>query len=143
MKTLFPRTEDITRKWYLIDAKDKPLGRLATEISNILRGKRKAIFTPFLDAGDYVVVVNAKEVKLTGKKDEKKLYYSYTGFPGGLKTVTAQQLRENKPNDLLMNAVRGMIPKNRLGRQVIKKLKIYSGSEHPHEGQQPILLELN
>jgi large subunit ribosomal protein L13 len=142
MKTFSAKLSDIERDWYIVDAKDKVLGRLASEISMILRGKRKPIFTPHMDTGDFVIVVNAEKVKLTGKKLTDKKYYSHTGYPGGLKETTAGKLLNEKPERVLISAVRGMLPKNRLGRQLIKKLKIYSGPEHPHTAQNPKVLNI-
>ncbi|OGP56168.1 MAG: 50S ribosomal protein L13 [Deltaproteobacteria bacterium RBG_13_52_11] len=137
MKTFHARKEDIVKTWYLIDAKGKVLGRLASEIARILRGKDKAIFSPHLDTGDFVIVVNAEQVRLTGDKLKGKVYYHHSGYPGGLKTITAEKLLAKKPEELLRRAVKGMLPKNRLGRKVFKKLKVYAGPDHPHEAQQP------
>lgn len=142
MKTYSAKKEDITQEWYLVDAQDRILGRIATQIANILRGKNKPVFTPYADAGDFVIVTNAEKVRLTGNKLENKRYYRHTGYPGGLKTRTAQEVLTKKPEDLILMAVKGMLPKNRLGRKLIKKLKIYAGNVHPHEAQQPKLLEL-
>jgi large subunit ribosomal protein L13 len=142
MKTYSAKKEDITQEWYLVDAQDRILGRIATQIANILRGKNKPVFTPYADAGDFVIVTNAEKVRLTGNKLENKCYYRHTGYPGGLKTKTAQEVLTKKPEDLILLAVKGMLPKNRLGRKLIKKLKIYAGNVHPHEAQQPKLLEL-
>lgn len=142
MKTFSAKLSDIERNWYIVDAKGKVLGRLATRISMVLRGKHKAIFTPHMDTGDFVIVVNAEKVKLTGKKLTDKKYYSHTGYPGGLKETTAGKLLNEKPERVLISAVRGMLPKNRLGRQLIKKLKIYAGPEHPHAAQNPKLLNV-
>jgi large subunit ribosomal protein L13 len=142
MKTYSAKKEDITQEWYLVDAQDRILGRIATQIANILRGKNKPVFTPYADAGDFVIVTNAEKVRLTGNKLENKCYYRHTGYPGGLKTRTAQEVLTKRPEDLILLAVKGMLPKNRLGRKLIKKLKIYAGNVHPHEAQQPKLLEL-
>jgi large subunit ribosomal protein L13 len=142
MKTTHMRKEDIEKKWYLVDARDKILGRLASEIAKILRGKDKAIFSPHLDTGDFVIVVNAEKVKLTGDKLQGKYYYHHSGYPGGLKAITAEKLLTKKPEELLRRAVKGMLPKNRLGRKVFKKLKVYAGSDHPHEAQQPQQIQL-
>ncbi len=142
MKTFSAKPSDIERNWYVVDAKGKVLGRLATAISMILRGKNKAIFTPHMDTGDFVIVVNADKVKLTGNKLTDKKYYSHSGYPGGLKETTAGKLLKEKPERVLISAVRGMLPKNRLGRQLIKKLKIYAGPEHPHTAQNPKLLNI-
>ena len=141
MNTYFARKEDFTQKsWRLIDAKDKVLGRLATEVTDILRGKNKAQFTPQVDTGDFVVVINAEKVRLTGRKWSQKFYYRHSGYPGGLKSISAEDLLQKKPEELIRHAVRGMLPKNRLGRQMFKKLKVYKGDEHPHEAQEPVLL---
>jgi large subunit ribosomal protein L13 len=142
MKTYSAKKEDITQEWYLVNAQDRILGRIATQIANILRGKNKPVFTPYADAGDFVIVTNAEKVRLTGNKLENKCYYRHTGYPGGLKTRTAQEVLTKRPEDLILLAVKGMLPKNRLGRKLIKKLKIYAGNVHPHEAQQPKLLEL-
>ena len=137
MKTYLPKESEIERKWYVVDAEDKVLGRLAVEIANILRGRNKPTYTPHLDTGDYIIVVNAEKVKLTGAKNEKKIYEDYSGWMGGDSYVNIKDMRENKPEFIIEHAVKGMLPRNRLGRQMIKKLKIYAGSEHPHEAQQP------
>ena len=142
MKTFVAKEEDVAKKWYVVDAKDKVLGRLATQIAMRLRGKHKPIFTPHADTGDFVVVLNADKVALTGKKWGKKIYYHHTGYVGGLKQITAEKLLEKKPEDLLRFAVKGMLPKNSLGRRQLKKLKIYVGTDHPHEAQQPEVLEI-
>jgi large subunit ribosomal protein L13 len=142
MKTFSAKESDIERNWYVVDAKGKVLGRLASAISVILRGKNKAIFTPHMDTGDFVIVVNAEKVKLTGNKLTDKKYYSHTGYPGGLKETTAGKLLNEKPERVLISAVRGMLPKNRLGRQLLKKLKIYAGPEHPHSAQNPKMLNI-
>ncbi len=138
MKTLFARKEtQADKKWWLVDAEDKVLGRLASEVANVLRGKNKAIFTPHVDTGDFVVVINAEKVKLTGNKWSQKMYHRHSGYIGGLKSISAEDLLKKKPEALIHHAVKGMLPKNRLGRKMIKKLKVYSGQEHPHEAQQP------
>jgi len=142
MKTFVAKEQDVAKKWYVVDAKDKVLGRLATQIAMRLRGKHKPIFTPHADTGDFVVVLNADKVALTGKKWDKKIYYHHTGYIGGLKQITAEKLLEKKPEDLLRFAVKGMLPKNSLGRRQLKKLKIYVGTDHPHEAQQPETLEI-
>ncbi len=142
MKTYVAKEQEISKKWYLVDAKDRVLGRLATQIAMRLRGKHKPIFTPHADTGDFIVVINANKVMLTGRKWDKKIYYRHTGYIGGLKEITAKKLLEKKPEDILRFAVRGMLPKNSLGRRQLKKLKIYSGSEHPHEAQQLEKLEI-
>ena len=137
MKTFSAKASDIDRKWWIIDAKDQILGQLAVEAANILRGKNKPIFTPNADTGDFVVVINADKVALSGKKEEQKIYTRYSGYVGGQKTETPQTLRAKHPEKLVEFAVRGMVPHNRLGRQILKKLKIYAGTEHPHEAQDP------
>ena len=142
MKTYVAKEREISKKWYLVDAKDRVLGRLATQIAMRLRGKHKPIFTPHADTGDFIVVINANKVALTGRKWDKKIYYRHTGYIGGLKEISAKKLLEKKPEDILRFAVRGMLPKNSLGRRQLKKLKIYSGSEHPHQAQQLEKLEI-
>ena len=142
MKTYLTPVKDIERKWYVVDAQDKILGRLATEIATRLRGKHKPNYSTFMDTGDFVIVVNAEKVRLTGKKWDDKIYYHHSGYIGGLKQQTAQEVLEKKPEDLVMKAVRGMLPKNTLGRKQLKKLKVYVGDQHPHEAQQPEKLEL-
>ena len=137
MKTFSAKASDIERKWWIIDAEDKVLGRVAVEAANILRGKNKPVFTPNADTGDFVIVINAEKVALTGKKEEQKIYTRYSGYVGGLKTETPQSIRAKHPENLVENAVRGMVPRNRLGRQILKKLKVYVGSDHPHEAQDP------
>jgi large subunit ribosomal protein L13 len=137
MRTYVVKAGEIERRWLLIDAEGQVLGRLASEVATLLRGKGKPTFTPSMDVGDHVVVVNAEKVKLTGAKREKKLYYSHSRYPGGLKVTSAARMFETKPEEVLRFAVRRMLPKNKLGRAVIKKLKIYSGPEHPHEAQGP------
>ncbi|OYD17612.1 50S ribosomal protein L13 [candidate division WOR-3 bacterium JGI_Cruoil_03_44_89] len=129
------------KKWYIIDADGKILGRLATRIATILRGKHKPEFTPNADMGDYVICINASKVKVTGKKETEKVYTRYTGYPGGLKKTTLKEMRKKKPEEIIHHAVKGMLPKGPLGRKMIKKLKVYPGSEHPHKAQNPIELE--
>jgi large subunit ribosomal protein L13 len=138
MKTFVPKKEQIEKKWWLIDAEDKVLGRLATEVTILLRGKRKPEFVSFLDSGDFVIVINAERIKLTGKKVEQKKYYSHSGYPGGIKEKTMKELLETKPEEIIKKAVWGMIPKNKLGREAYKKLKVYRGPHHPHEAQKPV-----
>jgi len=140
MKTQFATRDDVERKWYLVDAEDAILGRLATKIATYLRGKNKAIFTPHIDTGDFIIVVNADRVKLTGKKLEDKIYYRHSGYPGGLKAETAKDRLRRKPEEVIIDAVWGMLPKGRLGRAMIKKLKVYRGHEHPHKAQKPEIL---
>jgi large subunit ribosomal protein L13 len=142
MKTTHARQEDVTRDWYLVDATDKVLGRLASEIAHRLRGKHKVIFAPYMDAGDFVIVVNAEKISLTGKKLTDKIYYHHSGYPGGIKAMAAGKMLKEKPEELLRKAVRGMLPKNTLGRAMLKKLKIYAGGGHPHEAQCPRVLSL-
>lgn len=142
MKTFVAKEQKVDRKWYLVDAEDKILGRLATQIATRLRGKHKPIFTPHADTGDFIVVVNAEKVALSGKKWDKKIYYRHSGYIGGLKEISARKLLEKKPEDVLRFAVKGMLPKNSLGRRQLKKLKIYVGPENPHEAQQLEALEI-
>ena len=137
MKSYVPKPDEIRREWVVMDASDKILGRLATEVARLLRGKHKPDFTPFLDTGDFVVVVNAKQVRLTGNKLEDKKYYRHSGKPGSLKVETARERIEKYPERVIQAAVWGMLPKNRLGRKLLKKLKVYRGADHPHQAQQP------
>ena len=142
MKTVSTRSEDAVNDWVLIDAEDQTLGRLASLIAIRLRGKHKVDFTPHVDNGDYVVVINASKVKVTGKKETDKLYHRHTGYPGGIKNVTLGRMRETKPERIIEKAVKGMLPRSALGRAIWKKLKVYGGSEHPHDSQQPRKIEL-
>lgn len=142
LKTFMAKENEVAKKWYIVDAEGMVLGRLASEIAMRLRGKNKAIFTPHNDTGDFVVVVNADKIRLTGRKMEQKTYYRYSGYIGGLKEIVAQDLLIKKPTELINLAVKGMLPKNSLGRRQLKKLKIYAGAEHPHVAQQPEKLEL-
>ncbi len=135
--TPFISTAEADRKWYLVDATDQVLGRLATKVARIIRGKNKTTFTPNADTGDFVVVINADKVKVTGKREFLKTYTHYSGYPGGLKTRTFEELMAKKPEFVIESAVKGMLPKNRLGRKLIKKLKVYTGESHPHEAQKP------
>jgi len=137
MKSYMARPASVERKWYLIDAEGQTLGRLATEIARLLRGKNKPQYTPHIDTGDFVVVVNAERVVVTGKKAEQKVYRRHTGYPGGLREMSYEVMLERKPTEILRRAVKGMMPRTRLGRQQIRKLKIYAGPEHPHEAQAP------
>ncbi len=137
MSTQVAKKADVTRKWFVVDLEGKVLGRTATEIARVLRGKHKAIYTPSVDTGDFVIVLNADKLKLTGNKMADKQYHRHTGYPGGLRTINAAKLMEKKPEELVKKAVRGMLPRNTLGREMLKKLKIYAGSEHPHAAQQP------
>src|SRR4030043_2014439 len=142
MKTYQAKKEELEYKWYLVNAEGKVLGRLATELANILKGKNKPTFTPHVDTGDFVVVVNAEKVVLTGKKMKDKKYYHHTGHPGGIRETSAEKLLARKPTEMIRIAVKGMLPKNSLGRQKIQKLKIYAGAKHPHEAQKPVPLEI-
>ena len=137
-KTTTPSLETIERNWFLVDAKDKTLGRLATEIATVLRGKNKPTFTPHLDTGDYVIVVNAEKIKVTGSKFTDKKYYTHSLYPGGLNTRTFKDLNEKNPEKIIVNAVKGMLPKNKLRKEIIKKLKVFKGPDHDHESQKPI-----
>ena len=137
MRTFAPKKDEIEKKWWVINAEGKTLGRLATEVAVLLRGKRKPEFAHFLDCGDFVVVINAEKINVTGKKLEQKKYYSHSGYPGGLKVKTLKELLDTKPEEVVRKAVWGMIPKGKLGRAVYKKLKVYRGSHHPHEAQKP------
>jgi len=142
VKTYSAKTNEVPQDWLLVDAEGQTLGRLATQIAHRLRGKHKPVFTPHIDTGDFIVVINAEKVKLTGKKIENKKYYRHTGYPGGIRETTAEKMLATKPTDILTIAVRGMLPKNRLGRKMLTKLKVYTGKAHPHEAQQPQPLEL-
>jgi large subunit ribosomal protein L13 len=137
MKTYSAKKADVQRQWVMVDAEDMVLGRLASHIAHVLRGKNKPTFTPHVDTGDFVVVVNAEKVRLTGNKLDGKIYYRHSGYPGGIKSMTARELLEKKPEQLIRKAVKGMLPKNRLGRQMYSKLKVYVGPDHPHQAQQP------
>lgn len=141
MKSYTAKPSDIERKWYVVDAEGKTLGRLATEVATVLRGKHKPTFTPHMDCGDYVIVVNAEKVDVTGKKRKEKVYKRHTGYPGGLREITFEKLLEKKPEEIVRHAVKGMMPKGRLGRQMYKKLKVYTGPEHNHQAQKPEVLE--
>ncbi|HEY9907518.1 MAG TPA: 50S ribosomal protein L13 [Thermosynechococcaceae cyanobacterium] len=142
-KTYLPPQDSLERNWYIVDAADQRLGRLASEIATVLRGKNKPTFTPFLDTGDFVVVINAEKVEVTGKKRTQKLYRRHSGRPGGMKTETFAKLQARIPERIIEQAVKGMLPKNTLGRQLFTKLKVYAGAEHPHQAQQPQVLEIN
>lgn len=137
MATPIAKKGEIIRKWHLVDANGKTLGRLASRVAILLRGKHKPTFTPHMDVGDFVVVVNADKVALTGNKWKQKLYIHHSGYPGGLKSISAEKMKEKKPERLVTIAVQGMLPKNKLGRKLLKKLKVYSGEAHPHQAQQP------
>ncbi|HEY8468823.1 MAG TPA: 50S ribosomal protein L13 [Longimicrobiales bacterium] len=142
MKTYTPRESDIQRRWWIVDAEGQVLGRLASRVAGILRGKHKPIFTPHLDTGDYVVVINAEKVRLTGKKPEQKTYFRHSGYMGGEKFIPFRRMLEKHPERVIELAVKGMLPKNHLGRQMRKKLRVYAGPTHPHAGQQPQPLEI-
>lgn len=142
MKTYVPKKTEIKKNWYLVDAEGKILGRLASKIAQVLSGKNKPIYTPYLDTGDFVVVINAKKVKVTGNKEKKKIYYHYSGYPGGMKEIVYEKLLEKKPTIIIQKAVKGMLPKSKLGRKMLKKLKIYAGTEHRHQAQNPEKIEL-
>jgi large subunit ribosomal protein L13 len=142
MNTQFPSKGEIVRQWHVLDAKDLVLGRLASKAALLLMGKHKPTYTPFLDTGDHVIVINAAKVRLTGRKDEQKLYRHHTGYPGGLIEIGARKVRATRPTRMIEDAVSGMLPKNKLGKQMYRKLKVYAGDKHPHQAQQPVALEL-
>ena len=142
MKTTMAKANEVDRKWYVIDAEDKVLGRLATEVATLLRGKHKPIYTPHVDTGDYVIVINADKVKLTGTKWDDKIHASHTGYPGGRREVVYKEIREKHPERVIEYAVKGMLPKSRLGRSMFGKLKVYAGPDHPHEAQKPEVYEV-
>ncbi len=143
IKTPLPKQETLDQKWYVVDAADQRLGRLATEVAKVLRGKNKAEYTPHMDTGDFVIVVNAEKVVVTGRKPEQKLYRRHSGRPGGMKVETFTQLQDRIPERIIEKAVKGMLPKNALGRRLFTKLKVYAGNEHPHAAQQPEVLTIN
>ncbi len=143
MRTVSVRHEDVPRKWYIVDAENKVLGRLATEVATILRGKHKPIYTPHVDTGDYVIIINADKVALTGNKWSQKLYRWHTGYPGGFREVPAEKMLERRPERIVELAIRGMLPKTKLGRAMFKKLKVYAATTHPHGAQQPEPLALS
>lgn len=142
MKTYFATDEQIQRKWYIVDAKDQVLGRLATQIANYLRGKHKPEYTPHTDTGDYIIVINASKIRVTGKKERTKVYYRHSGYPGGIKETLLEELRAKHPTRVIELAVKGMVTKNPLGRAMLRKLKVYAGEDHPHVAQQPVELKL-
>lgn len=142
MKTFSAKKEDIQRKWYLVDADRKILGRMASEVAKILRGKHKPIYTPHVDTGDHVIVINAGKIQLTGNKRQEKFYARHSGYPGGFKSVIAEKLLAQKPERVIEIAVKGMLPKNKLGRAMFKKLQVYAGANHPHQAQQPEVLHM-
>lgn len=138
MSTYFPKVDEIDRRWYVVDAQDQILGRLASHVANLLSGKLKPTWVPFMDMGDHVIIINANKVKLTGKKLDQKVYYRYSGFPGGMKSVSARDYKARRADRMVEQAVKGMLPKNKLGRGMASKLKVYAGDTHPHSAQQPI-----
>jgi large subunit ribosomal protein L13 len=140
MSTHFPSQNDIPRTWYVIDAQDAVLGRVASKAAMLLMGKNKAIYTPFLDTGDHVVVVNAEKIRLTGQKEEAKIYRRHSGYPGGLKEIKAKRLRQTRPERMIELAIQGMLPKTKLGKQMYRKLNVYAGPKHPHQAQKPVEL---
>ncbi|NRA23760.1 MAG: 50S ribosomal protein L13 [Oleispira sp.] len=143
MKTYSAKPESVQREWFIVDAAEQTLGRLATEIALRLKGKHKPEYTPHVDTGDYIVVINAEKIRVTGKKTTDKMYYRHTGYPGGLRSISFDKLIDHKPEMVIEQAVKGMLPKNPLGRDMYRKLKVYAGSEHPHAAQQPQTLEIN
>jgi large subunit ribosomal protein L13 len=142
VRTFTQKQEEIERNWYIVDAEGETLGRLASRIAPILKGKHKPVYTPHLDCGDYVIIVNAEKVRVTGRKMDQKLYYRHSGYPGGLRSISLRDQLAKHPERVLQAAIRGMLPKNKLGRRMLKKLKVYAGDSHPHQAQQPRPLEL-
>jgi large subunit ribosomal protein L13 len=142
MKTYQAKKEEVDHHWYLVNAEGRVLGRLAAGVAKVLRGKHKPTYTPHVDTGDFIVVVNAGKVSLTGRKLKNKTYYRYTGYPGGIKEMSAEKLLAKKPTEMIRMAVKGMLPKNSLGRQMLRKLKVYAGPNHPHKAQKPVSLEI-
>ena len=142
MKSFIAKPAEVERKWYVVDADGKTLGRLASEVASVLRGKNKPTYTPHVDCGDYVIVINAEKVAVTGKKRNEKIYKKHTGYPGGLREITFDKLQQKKPEEIIRHAVKGMLPDGKLGRQMFKKLKVYAGAEHPHTAQKPEILEI-
>jgi len=142
VKTFTPKKEEIKKKWVLIDARGKVLGRLASQVANVLQGKNKAIYAPHVDTGDEVIIINARDILVTGKKREQKVYYRHTGYPGGLKSVNFETLFKKEPEKVLTIAIKGMLPHNKLGRVMFKKLRVYAGQEHPHQAQKPEIMEM-
>lgn len=142
MRTYSPSAKDITRDWYVVDAEGQTLGRLATRVATVLRGKHKPTFAPHMDMGDHVIVINADKIVLSGAKSEQKVYHAHSGYPGGLRSVPFATMLQKKPTDVVEKAVKGMLPKGSLGRQMAKKLKVYAGAEHPHQAQQPVPFEI-
>ncbi len=142
MKTFMQTKETVDRKWYVVDAEGKTLGRLASQVATVLKGKHKPTYTPHIDCGDYVIIINAEKVKLTGNKLDDKMYYNHSGYPGGLRERTAKVMIEKYPTEMIERAVKGMLPKGRLGRQMYKKLFVYAGENHEHQAQKPVVLEV-
>lgn len=142
MSTLIPSKTNLQRSWYVLDAQDIVLGRLATKVAMMLMGKHKPTYTPFIDTGDHVVVINAGKVRLTGNKEDDKNYYRHTGYPGGLKTTTAKKMRQARPERMIELAIQGMLPKTKMGKQMYRKLNVYAGPKHPHQAQQPVAIAL-
>ncbi|MBM3787400.1 MAG: 50S ribosomal protein L13 [Acidobacteria bacterium] len=142
MKTVVPSGKDVQRNWFVIDAEDKVLGRVATEAARVLMGKHKTTYTPYLDQGDHIIVINAGKVRLTGKKEDQKLYRYHSGYPGGLREVSARRMRQTRPIKLVEEAIAGMLPKSKLGKQMYRKLNVYAGPQHPHQAQTPSDLAL-
>jgi large subunit ribosomal protein L13 len=143
MSTYFPKGSEVSRRWFVVDAQDQALGRLASHVANLLAGKLKPTWVPFMDMGDHVIIINAEKVKLTGKKLEQKMYYRYSGYPGGMRSVSAQDLKAKRPHRMVEIAIKGMLPKNKLGRAMASKLKVYAGATHPHAAQQPEVSVIN
>ncbi len=143
MSTYFPKGSEVSRRWFVVDAQDQALGRLASHVANLLAGKLKPTWVPFMDMGDHVIIINAEKVKLTGKKLEQKMYYRYSGYPGGMRSVSAQDLKAKRPDRMVEIAIKGMLPKNKLGRAMASKLKVYAGATHPHTAQQPEVSVIN
>ena len=142
MSTFIQKPAEVERKWYVVDAEGKTLGRLASEVASILRGKNKPIYTPHVDCGDYVIVINAEKIEVTGKKRKEKIYKRHTGYPGGLRETNFEKLQAKKPEEIIRHAVKGMLPDGKLGRQMFKKLHVYAGAQHPHAAQKPEALEI-
>ena len=143
MKTFTPKPTDIHQKWYVVDARNEILGRLASKVAQVIRGKHKPIFAPHVDVGDYVIIINADKIRVTGRKAQQKKYTRYSGYPGGLREISYEEMLEKHPERILQHAIKGMLPKNRLGRKMFKKLKVYAGDQHPHSAQLPEQLPLN
>ena len=143
MSTYFPKGGEVSRKWFVVDAQDQVLGRLASHVANLLAGKLKPTWVPFMDIGDHVIIINAEKVQLTGKKLEQKKYYRYSGYPGGMKSVSALDLKARRPDRMVEIAIKGMLPKNKLGKAMASKLKVYAGATHPHAAQQPMVSVIN